>query len=304
MGSLPGLTTNDEWGYWKGRDPARLVLGVPAGAEHVRYQRHYAAMLNVPVFDTLAETCRAACEGQGEWRRGGACQVPLHIWQTSPFRRWHKAQTLAGNRLESARVEWVFRTGDRAVFFWALHVDVYVAAEGRHKINEVVIARPDVAAVVLYRRGAGGAHGDVMDTEVVLVREFRSNARTPDGFVLQLPGGSSPGSADDLPATARAEVEQEVGLRLDPAAVRQHEARQFDATATMHQAQVFSVELSEDQMARLKAEEAAGVRHGVSAETELTQVRVRTVGRILSRSFADWGTVGMILAVLQERTTL
>src|SRR4051794_34059540 len=26
MATLPGLTTNDEWGFWKGRDPARLVL--------------------------------------------------------------------------------------------------------------------------------------------------------------------------------------------------------------------------------------------------------------------------------------
>ena len=30
--TLPGLTTNDEFGYWKGRDPARLILGTPDGA--------------------------------------------------------------------------------------------------------------------------------------------------------------------------------------------------------------------------------------------------------------------------------
>jgi hypothetical protein len=57
LATLPGLTTNDEWGYWKGRDPARLILGIPAGAQRIRYQQYYANQLNIPMYETLLETC-------------------------------------------------------------------------------------------------------------------------------------------------------------------------------------------------------------------------------------------------------
>ncbi len=30
--TMPGFTTNLEWGFWMGRDPSKVVLGFPAGA--------------------------------------------------------------------------------------------------------------------------------------------------------------------------------------------------------------------------------------------------------------------------------
>jgi 8-oxo-dGTP pyrophosphatase MutT (NUDIX family) len=296
MQTLPGLTTNDEWGFWKGRDPARLVLGIPDGAAHVRYQRHYANRLGVPVHPTLHETCRAAAEGEGQPRRDGECQVPLHIWRTQAFQNWYEAQRQAGNELRAASVEWVFRIRNQFVLYWALHVDVYVKAEDRRKANEVVIGRPDVAAVVLYRLGR-----DLLDTEVVLVREFRSSGRTVDGFIWELPGGSSVKTGEDPLGAAVSEVAQEVGLRLDPSAVRRHQARQVAATVATHQAHVFSADLTEAEMAGLRADEAAGTCHGEAAETECTYVRVRTLRQILVAKNVDWATLGIILTVLQQR---
>jgi 8-oxo-dGTP pyrophosphatase MutT (NUDIX family) len=297
MHALPGLTTNDEWGYWKGRDPARLVLGTPPEAAHVRYQREYARRLGVPILDTLADACTLAAADPGELRRGGECDVPLHVWRTASFGGWYATQRAAGNVLHAARVEWVFRVGDRrAVLYWAVHVDVHVAAEGRRKTNEVVIGRPDVAAAVLYRPGRG-----LPDTEVVLVREYRAPAATADGYVWELPGGSSP--HPDLPPrdTALAEVEEETGMAVPPEAVRAHAARQVAGTLSAHKAHVFSAELTADQIAGLKAREAAGTAGGVGAESERTYVHVRTVRDVLVDGRIDWSTLGMILAVLRER---
>ena len=37
METLPGLTTNIEFGYWMAKAPQKLVIGWPEDAEHVRY---------------------------------------------------------------------------------------------------------------------------------------------------------------------------------------------------------------------------------------------------------------------------
>jgi 8-oxo-dGTP pyrophosphatase MutT (NUDIX family) len=294
MATLPGLTTNDEWGYWKGRDPARLVLATPPGAAHVRYQQEYARRLGVPVATTLAAACAAAAADPGERRSGGECEVPLHVWRTGSFQTWYAAQRAAGNTLLGARVEWVFRVGDRRdVLYWALHADVHVAAEGRRKSNEVVVGRPDVAAVVLYRPGR-----DWLDTEVVLVREYRAPGVSADGFVWELPGGAISGGRDPA-AAAAAEVAEEVGLPLPQEALRGHGARQVVGTLSVHRAHVFSTELTAEQAAELRAREAAGTAYGLAAETERTYVRVRTVRQVFAETPADWATLGIILSVLR-----
>jgi 8-oxo-dGTP pyrophosphatase MutT (NUDIX family) len=295
MGTLPGLTTNDEWGYWKGRDPARLVLGTPAEAQHVRYQQEYARRLGIPNCTTLEETCKTAISITGTARRGGECQVPLHIWNTQAFQAWHAAQKTAGNVLSGARVEWVFRIKARIVFSWALHVDVFVTAENRHKSNEVIIGRPDVSAVVLHYAGA-----DLLDTDVVLVREFRSSARTPDGCIWELPSGSSMDSTQPAELVAAREVEEEIGLKIEPGALRRHESRQLLGTLSVHQAHLFSAPLDAEQIAGLRAAENADEHHGEEAESERTSVRVCKVRDILSDSRVDWSTLGMILAVLRD----
>lgn len=286
--------TADEWVYWAGRDPARLVLGIPPGVAHARHRQAYAQRFGVPVVGTLAEACAAAADA-GEDRRGGECEVPLHVWRTASFQNWYAAQRAAGNVLHGAAIEWVFRVRDGAVLFWALRVDVYVAAENRRKTNEVVVGRPDVSAVVLYRPGP-----DLLGTEVVLVREFRSPAATADGYVWELPSGSTSRPGRDPVDTAAEEVAEEVGLRLPRAAFRPHGARQVAGTISTHRAHVFSAELTPAQVAELRAREAAGTPYGLAEESERTFVRVRTLKQILDETPADWATLGVILSVLRE----
>ncbi|WP_436786960.1 nucleoside 2-deoxyribosyltransferase domain-containing protein [Yinghuangia sp. YIM S10712] len=298
LATLPGLTTNDEWGWLK--DSGRAVFGSPPDAAKVRYQREYAADQNIPLAQTLDETLRIALGriGAGERRTGGERHVPLRIWTTPVFRHWYAAQRRAGNALLAARVVWTFRTdNDRVLVYWAVHVSVAVAAEGgRVKDNEVVIGRPDTGSVVLYRRAA-----TARATTVVLVREFRSSGCADDGYVRELPGGSAAFGASVTPeAVAAAEVREETGLALSAERLRGHGVRQAAATMSAHRAHVYSAELTDDELATLRADASSGLAHGTAEDSERTYVEVTTYGELLDAPGADWTTIGMVAQVLAD----
>jgi hypothetical protein len=290
MQTLPGLTTNVEWGAWA--SSGKVVLGAPSEAAHVRYLQYYAAKLSVPVETDLAAAVAAAIRavGPGALRVGGECEVPLLVWRHPTFQGWYTAQRVAGHRLDGARVLWSYFAGAKRDFFfaWALRVSVYVASEGRHK-REVVIGRTDVCSVLLYRRGA-----TILDTEVVLVREVRGAARSADGMVHELPGGSSWHAGDSALDIAVHEVEEETGFR--PAGLARGASRQLASTLLAHQATLFSAELSATDLACIRAD--PGIARGVAEDGERTYTEVRTVRAILDGEQVDWSTIGMILSVL------
>lgn len=293
MNTMPALTTNTEWGVWQ--DSGKAVFGAPRDAQHVRYQEYYSKKFGVPCASTLPDAVAAAIElvGEGALRTGGEREVPLYIWRTSHFQQWYAAQRSAGNRLDGARVEWTFRIGPqrKLVFFWVLHVDVYIASEDRHKTNEVVIARPDIATVVMYRRG-----GSLDDADVILIREFRSPAATSDGFVWEVPGGSSLKPKGDPLQLAADECYEETGLRIPAERMKRHESRQLNATLSAHRAHLFSVEITGEELENLRSQ--FGVAHGVVEDTERTYVEVMKLGDIRGSSKVDWSTLGMIMQVV------
>jgi hypothetical protein len=286
--TMPAFTTNVEWGMW--HDTGRVVFGAPPTAPGNRYLLHYADKQGVPTATTSAGTVAAALRkiGPGAHREGGEREVPLLIWRTESFQRWYEAQRGAGNALRAARVVWTFRGRGRALAYWALHVHVYVAGEDRVKRNEVVISRPDISAVALYRRGAA-----LDDTTVVLVREFRSAAATPDGFVHELPGGSGPG---DPLGQAVSELDEETGLVLEPARLRAHGSLQAAATLSAHRVHLFSAEITAAELDQLRASGP----HGVVADGERTHVEIRTYGQIRSDGLVDWATLGLLAEALAE----
>lgn len=295
MQTLPGLTTNHEFGEWF--KSGKVVLGAPEDAPHLDYLRFKATEWRVPQATTLTEALQKATlmVGAGMLRTGGECQVPLHIWRTPSFEAWYQAQKAAGNRLDSARVLWTFRAGPAkmTVFCWVLHVNVWIAKEGRAKTNEFVLARPDIATVVLYQRGP-----TVLDGAVVLIREFRSPAATADGFVWELPGGSSFKPTGDTLSLAADEVREETGLTINSRRVRVHDSRQLVATLSAHKAHLFSVEITDDELAWFRSQ--AGVPHGVLGDSERTYVEIRTVREILREGLVDWSMLGMILSILES----
>lgn len=288
MDTMPALTTNIEYGAWVAS--GKVVFGAPPEAPKNEYLRHLADANGVPVSDTLTGTVRAALAkvGTGASRTGGERTVPLPVWTTDSFQAWYRAQRAVGNHLVGARVEWTFRVGpDRdAVFFWAAHVEVHVAAENRVKANEVVLSRPDSAQVALYRPGPG-----LDDTAVVLVREFRSPAATSDGFVHELPGGSS--THRDPTAWAVDEVREETGLVLDATRLRPLGARQVAATVSAHRAHLFAAEITDAELEWLRARQ--DVPGGGS---ERTWIEIATYGDIRDQRLVDWATLGMITQAL------
>ncbi|WP_222106366.1 nucleoside 2-deoxyribosyltransferase domain-containing protein [Catellatospora sichuanensis] len=292
LATLPGFTTNVEWGRWE--SSGRVVLGAPADAPGMRYLSHYAQLHGAPVADTLDEALAAALAQLrgGAHRAGAHRELPLALWRDAGVRTWLAGQEAAGNRLRSAQVAWTWPGVDGRPFWWAAHVGVEVAAEGRVKDNEVVIGRPDVSAVVAYLPA-----DSMSETRIVLVREFRSSAVTSDGHVHELPGGSQPGAADPR-QVALAELAEETGLRVDAARLRSHGVRQPAATVSAHRVHLFSVELTGAELAAL---EAGPQRHGVAADGEHTALEFTTYGRLLADPDVDWTTVGLVTVALSDR---
>jgi 8-oxo-dGTP pyrophosphatase MutT (NUDIX family) len=294
---MAAFTTNVEFGTWQ--DSGKIVFGAPEDAEKVSYLKHYAEKYNVPVSETLADCIDDAMEKvkDGAEREGGERYVPLFIWRQDSFQNWYKAQKEAGNRLEKARLLFNFRPRFKDfVFLWVLHAEVYVASEDRVKNNEFVMARTDISSVLLYREVESPQGDGIVDYEVVLVKEFRTPAATDDGFIRELPGGSSPKADEDPEDVAAEEVHEETGFYLEPSRLKSVTKRRLAGTFSSHKSHLFSVHLTEEEMNWFKSQD--GIVHGNVEDSERTFIEVHNVYDLVQNNLVDWSTLGMILSVL------
>jgi ADP-ribose pyrophosphatase YjhB (NUDIX family) len=290
--TLPGFTTNVEFGRWVGSD--KVVLGFPEGSPKNRYLAWMAGEEKVPVEHSLEGTLQTALErAQPALRSGGERHVPQQIWHTPMFQAWYAALRAAGNRLDGAEPLWLYRVGwNGQRFAWILKVVVWVASEQRHKQNEWVFARSDISTVVLHRRRPAP-----MESEIVLVREFRSPARTADGFIHELPGGSAPVDHPDPREVAADEVREETGLEIAGERLVPLGTRQLAGTLSSHVAHAYAAELTEAELAQAKALALAETPHGAGG-SERTVVEVTTLGALLTDDRVDWSTLGMVTRAL------
>lgn len=298
---MAAFTTNVEWGTWA--SSGKVVFGAPEDAEKVSYLKHYAEKFNAPIGDTLTETLELAMErlGEGAERSDGEREVPLYIWKTDSFQSWYKAQREAGNRLDHARVFFNFRPRYKDfVWMWVLKVDMYVGSEDRHKNNELVIARTDISSVLMYSDVESPQGDGLVDYEVILIKEYRSPASTEDGFIRELPGGSSAKSEEDPLEVAATEVQEETGFYLDPKRLKEHGARQLAGTFSSHKSHLYSVYLTREEMDWFKSQD--GVVHGNVEDSERTFIEVHNVYELVhdEKRKVDWTTLGMILSVLAD----
>jgi 8-oxo-dGTP pyrophosphatase MutT (NUDIX family) len=280
-------------------DNHRAVHGTPSETTVSSYLIHYADTHAISTVSTLTELVSTALDkiGTGARRTAGEREVPLTVWRTDSFQRWYSAQTAAGNTLLGARQVWTFSAGpdQRFLLYWALHVRMYVRAEDRVKTNEVVISRPDISVMALYQHGA-----TIDETIVVLVREFRSSASTPDGMVHELPSGSTAGETGVLDQAVR-ETEEETGLAIDVQRVRAHGSRQLVATVSAHHAHLFAAEITSEELSRLRASQATP--HG-DGGTERTWPEITTFSELRKNRLVDWATLGMIAEAVFDRSSL
>lgn len=292
--AMPAFTTNIEWGEWF--DSGKVALGYPEKTPKVGYFRAKAEWLGIPIRHTLEATVAQAVSmlGGGALREGGETHVPLEIWRTDIFRRWHATQKAAGNELLKARVLWTYRIGrDRErLFFWALETDMRVGAEGRVVKDGIVLGRPDVSATVLFGKDRG------FNTEVALIREFRPSAATSDGCVREPAGGSSWEKLSPA-EVAVSEAFEEAGIKLELSKLKDLGDRQLMPTLSAHRARVYVARLKDEEMGRLK--DLGGRPLGRPREGERTWVEVRTIRQLLDQheglvpNDVDWSTLGMVL---------
>ncbi len=293
---MAALTTNVEWGFWV--DSGKVVLGYPEDAEKIGYLKYYADKCQVPVAETLTETLENAMEilGEGDVREGGARYVPLFIWKLDSFQNWYQAQTNAGNKLIDARVLYNFRPGyKKFVFLWILKVNIWIASEDRNKTNEFVLARPDISSVMLWHPLP---KDEMLNSEVVLIKEFRSPASTEDGFIREIPGGSSLKKGIEPAETAAEEVHEETGFYLDPQRLIDRGARQIAGTLSSHKSHFYSVAISEAELNWFKSQK--GVVHGKLEDSERTFIEIYSIKDLLNNNLVDWATLGQILLVVEN----
>ncbi|MGE3483626.1 MAG: NUDIX domain-containing protein [Nitrospira sp.] len=219
----------------------------------------------------------------------GERQVPDVIWNLPHFQSWLQAQKNAGNRLDGFKP--VFAFPDARPFFWGGHVNVFIGDEGRNKINEVVLSRPDIMHIVLIHKPLRLSD----KLQAVMVREFRSPASTPSGFILETPGGSSV-KGDDPLGVAVDELYEETGVRISPERLVSLGSRQLMGTMSAHKAHVYGALIGPDDMDVVRAQ--IGRVHGNAEDSERTYVEVHDLDELLNEESTDWSTLGMLFAAV------
>lgn len=293
---LLGFTTNVEFGSWL--PSGKLIYGHPENAIKVRYldYQYEKETLHKPL-KTLRDMAKVATERtkEGALRSGGEREVPLFVWNSPSFINWYLSQSKAGNRLEQAKLLWNFRVGPQKshLFSYTLWAKMWVSSEKRYKENEYVFSRTDISCVVAYYPGD--------KLEVLFIREFRTPARTSDGFVHELPGGSSKKSNVDPKIVAAEELKEETGIQIPPSRFYEVNTRQLVSTLSSHTASVYAVELTEEERIRAKALSNGDFSFGVINDGERTYLEIKTLKDIFSNSDIDWSVLGMVIEALQSQ---
>lgn len=289
---MPAFTTNVEFGEWM--KSGKVVLGYPEDAERMRYLEAKVNKYGSKTYDNLEDTIKACIAnlGDGAKRVDGEIYVPLHVWKSEYFQHWYQNHKRVGNKLINGKLLWDFRVGPKQFLFsWVYKASIYVKAEDRIKDNEFVFTRSDIAVIVAYIKG-----DSLLQTKILTIKEFRTPARTNDGFVHELPGGSSFKANEDPLVLASHELEEETGLKIDPSRFEKFSQRQLVSTLSSHVAHVFRVEISEEEM-----NSVLGTEQGVAEDTEHTYVGVSTYEEILN-GYAqfDHSMTGMVSGALAQ----
>ncbi len=293
---MPAFTTNIEWGFWTGRDPMKLVPGFPKGTQKMRYLEHYAEQLHIPVEDDLIRACAEAIKkAKPALRMNGERSIPIHLWRTASFQSWHQLLLEAGNTLVGARVESVVTSTlkpGRAPMVYMVRPWVHCAKEDRIKSNEAVVFRSGMCSVALVRQKP-----NLLDSEVVTIREFRPAVANAKGFVHELPGGSSHNQNAEMVEVAQEELREEVGLDIQSERFVHMEYRQPAPTLSAHLATLFRVDATDAELEFVKN---IKLPQGVQGDSECTYPEVHTVRELLADQSVDWTTLGMVMSALKN----
>lgn len=279
-----GLTTNVEFGRWI--DSGKVLLGYPAEAQQVRYLRWLQKEVTGKdvVYASIPEMAGAVFQrsAQGVHREGGEAALPIAAWKVPGVQAWRDQLVAQGHEILGGTLKFQIPN-----FLGILHPSVSIPAEGRSKDNEVVIFRPDMTHVLLYR-----------GSEFLMVREFRSAT----GYVYELPGGSSRSAPASL-RVAMDEVYEEAGMAIAAGRFRPIAINRANQTLCGHNVHLYAVELTVEEMERAAALSRQKVEFGLGETEEGTE---RTTLHVVSLAdlqegvvTTDWVNLGMIYQVLK-----
>lgn len=222
-------------------------------------------------------------------RKGGEVYVPSYVWETAQFQSWYKDLIKAGNTLEKADVLYHFTTPSGYLFSYVMKVSIWVEAEKRFKANEIIISRRNVSNVIAYT-----------DDKIVLIKEFRSPVSNDEGFVYELPGGSSFDDSVDPLENARTEFFEEVGFLVkDKNRFRHISDRQLAATVITHKANLYAIKLTEEEMDEIeKIGEKKRMNTMAIGDNDEHTYTVVINKEDLFKLPVDFSTIGMIYSAI------
>lgn len=293
---MPAFTTNVEFGKYV--SSGKLLYGRPIDAPKCRYldwlyQDHGYEKPHACMLDMADEAVMRL--GDGALRSAGERFVPLHIWNTPMFQKWHLAQKDVV--LEEAKVLWshvIPKT--KSVFAFSLWIKLWLKEENRLK-SEFILSRSDLSCVVAFWRAP-----DLLDSKIVFIKEFRLPVRNSRGVVCELPGGSSfKGEIDPL-ELAQAEFFEETGLQISADRFFQVKSRQVVSTFSTHHAALFAIELTQEEIFQAEKLQEKYSVFGVAEDTERTRLSVRTLRDALLTDDIDWSMIGMVMSGLNHES--
>lgn len=222
-------------------------------------------------------------------REGGEVYVPAYIWETAQFQSWYKDLVKSGNRLEKANVLYHFTTPSGFVFSYMMHVSIWVELENRFKSNEIIVSRRNVSNVIAYT-----------DDKIVLIKEFRSPVSNAEGFIYELPGGSSFDDAIDPLENARTEFFEEAGFYIEDKTRFSHVAdRQLAATVVTHKANLYAIKLTNEEIEKIEELGRAKEENTLNIRDNDEHTYTVVINREdLFKLPVDFSTIGMIYSAI------
>lgn len=290
---LYGLTTNDEWGYWK--DSGKCVLVTELTADKVRYQEWWAKDLKVPLYHELFNGLTHILNIQEDCLRlDGERFIPQEIWVLDQFKSWYKSLKDNGNWICDAKVLNTYRIpSNNKIFAYSLWVNIFIKSENRYKNNEFVFSRPDISSCLLYHK-----QENILDSEIIIVSEFRSPVNNTKGLVYELPGGSSVKPGVDPKVRIIEELEEETSFKPNIENIVFEGERQICSTLLTHKNWLYSYQLSDMEFDNLKSKQ--NQVFGNLEDTERTELHIFKVCDIMKEEYLDWSNLGQILYVLNK----
>ena len=295
-----GLTTNIEFGLYY--DSNKLFIGAPEDAYHIDYIKYLSEQKDYKWHTDLKSLLSDVVDylDKDIPRVGAECKVPKFIFESKQFQNWYKSQKYSGNSLVDYEHLYHFIMPKAKQLFMTIdRPSVYIKEEDRIKDIEFVVSRTDMSYVCAYYKPSE----DIYDTEIVLVKEFRTPVRNLDSFVYELPGGSSLDETEKGYEVASNEFKEEVGLEIPSHRFKYIANKQSSATLCSHKIELYSVELMKEEMKKIKKMAENDITHGNQRDTEITHIKVVTIWDLLKKNdvCVDFTNMGMIFKALTEK---